>query len=167
MTLQPIPSVFPFTRIWGKFLFLFYQCSVIAKNYRLASSLLFQLVATGDRHLPGQWADNDGASLQCRNLLRSPKWGERTCLQIILLLKCYRQTPIFRHPFFQKTVFFSKIFFGKPPSKFLEVCLNSEYMWKCPVYNFNSAKALKKLISAGVEVTSTLPNSDTQKDLPM
>jgi hypothetical protein len=31
-------------------------------------------------------------------------------------------------PFFQKTVFFSKIFFGKPPSKFLEVCLNSEYM---------------------------------------
>ncbi len=30
---------------------------------------------------------------------------------------------------FQKTVFFSKIFFGKPPSKFLEVCLNSEYMW--------------------------------------
>jgi hypothetical protein len=31
-------------------------------------------------------------------------------------------------PFFQKTVFFSKIFFGKPPSKLLEVCLNSEYM---------------------------------------
>ncbi len=29
-------------------------------------------------------------------------------------------------PFFQKTVFFSKIFFGKPPLKFLEVCLNSE-----------------------------------------
>jgi hypothetical protein len=31
---------------------------------------------------------------------------------------------------FQKTVFFSKIFFGKPPppSNFLEVCLNSEYM---------------------------------------
>jgi hypothetical protein len=31
-------------------------------------------------------------------------------------------------PFYQKTVFFSKIFFGKPHSKFLEVCLNSEYM---------------------------------------
>jgi hypothetical protein len=31
-------------------------------------------------------------------------------------------------PFFQKTVFFSKIFFGEPPSKFLEVCLNSEYI---------------------------------------
>jgi hypothetical protein len=31
-------------------------------------------------------------------------------------------------PFFQKTVFFSKIFFGKPPSKFWRVCLNSEYM---------------------------------------
>ncbi len=32
-------------------------------------------------------------------------------------------------PFFQKTVLFSKICFGKPCSKFLEVCLNSEYMW--------------------------------------
>ncbi len=32
-------------------------------------------------------------------------------------------------PFFQKTVFFSKICFGDPPSKFLEVCLNSDYMW--------------------------------------
>ncbi len=32
-------------------------------------------------------------------------------------------------PFFQKTVIFSKICFGSPPSKFLEVCLNSEYMW--------------------------------------
>ncbi len=49
-------------------------------------------------------------------------------------------------PFFQKTVFFSKIFLGKPPSKFLEVCLNSEHMWKwSPVYNFNSVRALKKL----------------------
>jgi hypothetical protein len=58
------------------------------------------------------------------------------------------------------------MFFGKPPSKFLEVYLNSEYLWKwSPVYNFNSARALKKLISAGVEVTSTLPISDTQKDL--
>ncbi len=66
----------------------------------------------------------------------------------------YRQTPIFRHPFCQKTVFFSKICFGNPPSKFLEVCLNSEYMWKwSPVYNFNSARALKKLLSSGVEVT--------------
>ncbi len=40
----------------------------------------------------------------------------------------YRQMPIFRHPFFQKTVFFSKKCFVNPPSKFLEVCLNSEYM---------------------------------------
>jgi hypothetical protein len=31
-------------------------------------------------------------------------------------------------PFFHKTVFFSKIFCGKPPSELLEVCLNSEYM---------------------------------------
>jgi predicted molibdopterin-dependent oxidoreductase YjgC len=29
---------------------------------------------------------------------------------------------------FQKTVFFSKICFGSAPSKFLEVCLNSEYI---------------------------------------
>jgi hypothetical protein len=27
-------------------------------------------------------------------------------------------TPIFRHPFFHKTVFFPKIFFGKPPQNF-------------------------------------------------
>ena len=66
-------------------------------------------------------------------------------------------------PFFQKTVFFSNIFFGNPPSKFLEVFLNSEYLWKwSPVYNFNSARALKKLLSAGVEVTSTLPNWHTE-----
>ncbi len=64
-------------------------------------------------------------------------------------------------PFFHKTVFFSKIFFGKSPSKFLEVWLNSEYMWLwSSVYNFNSTRALKKLLSAGVKVTSTLPNSD-------
>ncbi len=69
-------------------------------------------------------------------------------------------------PFFHKTAFFSKIFFGKPPSKLLEVCLNSVYMWKwSPVYNFNRARV--KLISSGVEVTSTLPNSHTQKDLLM
>jgi hypothetical protein len=71
-------------------------------------------------------------------------------------------------PFFQKTVFFSKICFGKPPSKFLEVCLNSEYMWYwSPVYNFNCERALKKLLSAGVAVTSTSPNSGTLQDLQM
>ncbi len=71
----------------------------------------------------------------------------------------YKTVPSNAHiltPFFQKTVFFSKVFFGKPPSKFLEVCLNSKYMWQwSPVYNFNSTRALKKLFSAGVEVTST------------
>ncbi len=35
------------------------------------------------------------------------------------------------------------------------------YVIMSPVYNFNSARALKKLLSAGVEVSSTLPNSDT------
>ncbi len=40
----------------------------------------------------------------------------------------YHQTPIFQHPFFRKQFFFSKICFGyPPPSKFLEVCLNSGY----------------------------------------
>jgi hypothetical protein len=48
------------------------------------------------------------------------------------------------------------------PSKFLEVCINSEYMWYwSPVYNFNRARALKKLLSACVEVNATLPKSDT------
>jgi hypothetical protein len=64
----------------------------------------------------------------------------------------FRQQYSVKRPYFD-TLFsensvFSKIFFGKPPSKF-------------------SARALKKLLSAGVEVTSTLPNSDTQKDLLM
>ncbi len=71
------------------------------------------------------------------------------------------------------TSFFQKCFSLKyvlvaPPSKFLEVCLKSEYMWYwSPVYKFNSERALKRLLSADVEVTSTLPNSDTQKDLLM
>ncbi len=55
---------------------------------------------------------------------------------------------------FWKIVVFSKICLGSPPSKFLEVCIISEYMWLwSPVYNFNSARALKKLLSASVEVT--------------
>ncbi len=83
----------------------------------------------------------------------------------ILYFPCFMLVHIpsnahFSTPFFKKIVFFSKICFGSPPSKFLEVCLNSEYMWKwSQVYNFNSARALKKLLSA------TLPNSDTLQDL--
>ncbi len=91
------------------------------------------------------------------------------CLQIGLDTIEIDELPSNTHistPFCQKTVFFSTICFGNPPSKFLELCLNSEYMWKwSPVYNFNSARAPKKLISSGVKVTSTLPNFDTQKDL--
>jgi hypothetical protein len=65
---------------------------------------------------------------------------------------------------FRKTVVFSKICLGTSLSKFLEVCINSEYMWYwIPVYNFNSARALKKLLSASVEVTATLPNSDHRR----
>jgi hypothetical protein len=78
----------------------------------------------------------------------------------------YRQTPIFQQPFIRKQRFSLKYSLVSPPQRFLEVCLNSEYMWKwSPVYNFNNARALKKLLSAGVEVTSTLPNSDTLKDV--
>jgi hypothetical protein len=40
----------------------------------------------------------------------------------------YRQTSIFRHSFFQKTVFSLKYSLESPLSKLLEVCLNSEYM---------------------------------------
>ncbi len=54
--------------------------------------------------------------------------------------------------FFQKTVFFFKICFRYTPWKFLEVCLNSESMWRwIPVYNFKTTFALKKLFLAGVE----------------
>ncbi len=60
-----------------------------------------------------------------------------------------------RHPFFRKQCFSLKYVLVAPPSIFLEVCLNSEHMWKwSQVYNFNCARA-------GFEVTSTLPNSDT------
>ncbi len=82
------------------------------------------------------------------------------------LLYCVIPNAHILTPFFQKIMFFSKICYGT--SKFLEVCLNSEYMWKwSQVYNFNSARAIKKLLSAGFEVTCTLPNFDTLQDLLM
>ncbi len=49
----------------------------------------------------------------------------------MLLSEVNKEIPSNAHisaPFFQKTVFFSKICFGSHPSKFLEVCLKSEYM---------------------------------------
>ncbi len=71
-------------------------------------------------------------------------------------------------PFFRKTVLFFKVCFSNTPWKFLGVCLNSESMWRwIPVYNFKTTCALKKLFLTGVEVTATLPNSDTYKDLLM
>jgi hypothetical protein len=39
----------------------------------------------------------------------------------------YRQTPIFRHPFYRQQCFSLKYVLGTP-SNFLEVCLNSKYM---------------------------------------
>jgi hypothetical protein len=54
----------------------------------------------------------------------------------------------------------------EPHLKIVEVMSKSGlYVIMIPVYNFNTSRALKKLFSAGVEVTST--NSDTQKDLLM
>ncbi len=50
--------------------------------------------------------------------------------------KGHISTPIFR----KTVVVLSKICLGSPPSKFLEVCINSEYMWYwSPVYIFNCA----------------------------
>ncbi len=98
-------------------------------------------------------------------------WGSILYLRYSLHIQYVDIIPSNAHistPLFQKTVFFSKICFGNPPTKFLQECLNSENMWQwSQVYNFNSARALKKLLSSGVEVTSTLPNSDKQKDLLM
>ncbi len=45
-----------------------------------------------------------------------------------ILTFTYRQTPIFLHPFFRKQCFSLKYVLVALPQKFLEVCLNSEYM---------------------------------------
>ncbi len=47
-----------------------------------------------------------------------------------------RQTPIFRHPFFIKQCFSLEYSLVSHPSKFLEVYLNSEYMWKWSLQGF-------------------------------
>ncbi len=65
-------------------------------------------------------------------------------------------------PSFQKTVFFFKMCFGNTTWKFLWVCLNfGIYVMMIPVDKFKKTCALKKLFLTGVEVTATLPNSDT------
>jgi hypothetical protein len=43
-------------------------------------------------------------------------------------VRAYRQTPIFRHPFFRKQCFSLKYSFVSPPQKVSEECLNSEYI---------------------------------------
>jgi hypothetical protein len=80
----------------------------------------------------------------------------------------YCQTPIFQHPFFIKQWFSLKYSMVRPPQNFWRyVYVFGIYVKMKSSLQFNSARALKKLISAGVEVTSTLPNSNTQKDLLM
>ncbi len=70
--------------------------------------------------------------------------------------------------FFSENSFLKNMSWKGPHLKFLQICLNSESVWWwSSVYNFNSARALKMLLSADVEVTSTLPNSNTHKDLLM
>jgi hypothetical protein len=54
-------------------------------------------------------------------------WGGSVTKGLLKTCPLQSNAHISTH-FFQKTVFFSKIFFSKPPSKLLEVCLNSEYV---------------------------------------
>jgi hypothetical protein len=62
-------------------------------------------------------------------------------------------------------MFFSKQCFSNPSSTFLEVCLNLESMLSLsPVYNFNAAWAIKKVFSAGVEITATLTEFDKPRN---
>jgi hypothetical protein len=56
--------------------------------------------------------------------------------------KSYRQTPIFRHPFFRKQCFSLKYVLVAPLKIFGGMSKFGIYVI-CPVYNFNSARALK------------------------
>ncbi len=79
----------------------------------------------------------------------------------------YRQTPKFRHPFLKKQGFSLKYVLVTPSKNFWR------YVWIRNIcdnevqFTILTVQALKKLLSAGLQVTSTLPNSDTQKDLLM
>ncbi len=75
----------------------------------------------------------------------------------------YRQTPIFWHPFYRKQCFSLKYSLVNPLKIFGGMSKYEIYVIAKSSLQFNSARALKKLLSKGVEVT----NSDTQKDLLM
>ncbi len=73
----------------------------------------------------------------------------------------YRQTPKAQH-FFRKTVVFSTICLGSPTSQFLEVCLNSEYMWwRSLDSNFKISRTLKTVEDTSTWHTKELTNFDT------
>jgi hypothetical protein len=77
--------------------------------------------------------------------------------------------PIFRHPFFRKQCFSLKyVFVTPPPTKiFGGVSKFGIYVIMKSSLQFQQCKGPKKATFPGVVVTSTLPNSDTQKDLLM
>jgi hypothetical protein len=85
-----------------------------------------------------------------------------------MLCKAYRQTPIFRHPFFRKHCFSLKYSLVRPPQNFWRyVSIRNVFDNEVQFTILTVQGPLKKLLSVGIEVTSTLPNSDTQKDLLM
>ncbi len=94
--------------------------------------------------------------LQCE--LNKKQIEDKNGTQIVT----YRQTPIVLHPFSREKCFSLNSVLATPHQ---QACLNLESL--SPAYNFNTAWAIKKAFSAGVEVTATLTNLDTQKDLLM
>ncbi len=74
----------------------------------------------------------------------------------------YRQTPIFDTLFSENSVFSLKYVLGTPPQKFWRyVLIRNTCDNEVQFTILTGARALKKLLSSGVEVTSTLPNSET------
>ncbi len=76
--------------------------------------------------------DNLGVSLEHLSLPRSYLPFGKSC--VLIPSNAHISTP-----FFQKTVFFTKICFGNPPSKFMEVCLSrnicdNEVQLRCRSY---------------------------------
>jgi hypothetical protein len=90
--------------------------------------------------------------------LYHPGWGRENR---------YSQTLIFRHPFFRKQCFSLKYSLVSSLKIFEGMSKFGIYVIMKSSLQFKQCKGLKKLLSACVEVTSALPNSDTQKDLLM
>ncbi len=109
-------------------------------------------------HLPGERKKMEITAVQCKHFWHSQLnffVNERLTNSHRRLLKLRRydtlKRPYLYTLFSENCVFLSNIFWELPLKIFGE-CLNSEYMWQwSPIYNFNSATTLKKLLSSGVE----------------